>query len=284
MIATVSSRSPLADRSYHSDRRGQVRLKPSAVPWLRGARLRYGCDVHVIDISNTGILVESAQPLKPGAALVLELSGTTSTVIVPARVVRCRETFVRDQLRYRAACLFTGPLSMPVSEGETDADASETVQTVDGIADALEFPSPAEATVGEQTDASKGGQKIVVKYRDGKLLRGHTNNFSASRSQLHVSKEPQGGESVFVPVAQLKAIFFVRTFEGDPWYVEKTTFSARASGRKIEVTFHDDEVLVGSTLSYRHDGQGFFVYPADLKSNNVRVFVVLGAVRHLRFL
>jgi hypothetical protein len=25
----------------------------------------------------------------------------------------------------------------------------------------------------------------------------------------------------------------------------------------------DDEVIVGRTLSYRHDGHGFFVFPAD---------------------
>ena len=285
MIATVSSRSPLADKGFHADRRAHVRLKATAVPWLRGARLRYGCDVHVIDISATGIQVESQKPLKAGAAVVFELSSATSTVVVPARVVRCREAVVRDQLRFRAACAFTGPLAMPFSGAETAMDAGQSGQTVDEIADALEFPPQAETSGRIERDAARGTwQKIIAKYRDGRMLRGHTNSFHASRSQLQVSKQPDRGDSVFVPVAQLKAVFFVRTFEGDPWYVETTTFGSQAKGRKLEVTFNDGEVLVGSTLSYRHDGEGFFVYPADQKSNNLRVFVVLAAVRHLRFL
>jgi hypothetical protein len=285
MIATVSSRSPLTDRTYHSDRRAHVRLKPTAVPWLRGARLRYGCDVHVIDISATGIQVESTKPLKSGASVVFELSGETNTVVVPARVVRCRESVVRDQVRYRAACSFTAPLVVPVAGSETSTEESQAVQTVDDIAYALESPPAVEGSGSPETDTPKSAsQKIVAKYRDGRTLRGHTNNFHAARPQLHIFKEPNGGESVYVPVAQLKAIFFVRTFDGDPSHIEGTTFASRAGGRKLEVTFHDDEVLVGSTLSYRHDGEGFFIYPADQESNNLRVFVVLGAVRHLRFL
>ena len=43
-------------------------------------------------------------------------------------------------------------------------------------------------------------------------------------------------------------------------------------------------MLVGTTLSYRPDGQGFFVIPADPRANNLRVFVVTSAVRHVRFL
>jgi hypothetical protein len=50
------------------------------------------------------------------------------------------------------------------------------------------------------------------------------------------------------------------------------------------VTFHDGEVLVGSTISYRYEGTGFFVQPADPRSNNQRVFVILSAIQHVRFI
>jgi hypothetical protein len=42
-------------------------------------------------------------------------------------------------------------------------------------------------------------------------------------------------------------------------------------------------VLVGTTLNYRADAQGFFVVPTDPGANNTRVFVVSSAVRRVRF-
>lgn len=50
------------------------------------------------------------------------------------------------------------------------------------------------------------------------------------------------------------------------------------------MTFYDGEVLVGSTLVYRGEGNGFFLHPADSRSNNLRVFVTAGGMRHVRFL
>jgi len=52
----------------------------------------------------------------------------------------------------------------------------------------------------------------------------------------------------------------------------------------MEVTFQDGEVLVGSTLGYDPKRQGFFILPADPKSNNTRVYVVSIAVEKARYL
>jgi len=43
------------------------------------------------------------------------------------------------------------------------------------------------------------------------------------------------------------------------------------------------EVMVGSTLNYKPNGQGFFLQPASSRSNNVRIYVVTPAIRHMRF-
>jgi hypothetical protein len=56
------------------------------------------------------------------------------------------------------------------------------------------------------------------------------------------------------------------------------------TGRRLEVTFLDGEVLVGSTMNYQPHGPGFFLLPADPGSNNLRTFVVSGSTRHVRFL
>jgi hypothetical protein len=131
-----------------------------------------------------------------------------------------------------------------------------------------------------------GWQKIVVRYREGRLLKGFTHDFHPSRTQFSLwpSVNSAPSERMYVPTSQLKAVFFVRDFEGNPEYTDDRTFDSGAGGRRLEVTFADDEVLIGSTLSYRPDGIGFFVNPADSRGNNLRVFVVASAIRHVRFL
>jgi hypothetical protein len=144
-------------------------------------------------------------------------------------------------------------------------------------------PSPAEAAA----EATPGWQKIVVRYRDGNLLKGFTHDFHPSRTQFSLwsSLSAPPSERKHIPLSQLKAVFFVRDFAGNPGYQEQREFDGNAGGgRRLEVTFADGEQLVGSTLSYRPDGVGFFMIPADPLANNQRVFVVTGAVLHLRFL
>jgi hypothetical protein len=43
-------------------------------------------------------------------------------------------------------------------------------------------------------------------------------------------------------------------------------------------------VMIGSTIGYDPKRTGFFLTPADLESNNLRVFVVSSAVKGVRFL
>ena len=128
-------------------------------------------------------------------------------------------------------------------------------------------------------------QKIVVRYREGQILKGYTHDFSPARQQFSLwpSLNAASHERVIVPLARLKGVFFVRDFAGNPGYVERVESSDPQHGRRIEVTLVDDEVIVGRTLSYRPDGHGFFVIPADPLANNIRVFVVASSVRQVRF-
>ena len=84
-------------------------------------------------------------------------------------------------------------------------------------------------------------------------------------------------------LGELKAVFFVRDFAGRPDSVEETPATPGARGRKIQVTFRDGEVMVGTTLNYQAIGSGFFLAPLDPKSNNVRCFVVNSAVQDAHF-
>ena len=128
-------------------------------------------------------------------------------------------------------------------------------------------------------------QKIVARYTDGQLLKGYTPDFHGSKPQFSVwpARNAAPHERVVVPLARLKAVFFVREFGGDPDYIEQKVFESAGHGRRIEVTLLDGEVLVGTTLNYGAGGTGFFIVPADPRANNERVFVVASAVRQVRF-
>lgn len=78
-------------------------------------------------------------------------------------------------------------------------------------------------------------------------------------------------------------MFFVHNLDSHPGFASRRSVDAPARGRRIEVTFLDNEVVVGTTLNYRPDGPGFFVSPADQAANNSRIFVVASAVRRVRF-
>ena len=247
------------------NRRSEVRLSAEDASWLRGARLKYGPEVRVVDVSTGGILVES-EPLEPGANIVFELSGPKGTVLVPSRVLRSRAITNEPKPSYHVACAFKRPLSI-----ETLAAVAQDQKSVPA-----REPAPAPSS-------RVSWQRVVARFRNGRLVRGYTNDFHPSKAHLHLTPGDGASDPIFVAMAQLKAVFFVRDFAGDPARVDQNDFKGASSGRKIEVAFQDGEVLLGTTLAYR-EGGGFFVHPADAGSNNMRVFVAPGAILHVRFL
>jgi len=50
------------------------------------------------------------------------------------------------------------------------------------------------------------------------------------------------------------------------------------------VTFRDGEKLVGTSEAYNPQKLGFFLFPADGKSNNSRIFIVNKNVQKVKFL
>ena len=127
--------------------------------------------------------------------------------------------------------------------------------------------------------------KVVVRYRDGRLLKGITQNFFPNKDRFHIFlADKPSGPPTEVFIRDLKAVFVVRDFGGNPEYKERKEFGGgeKVFGTKIEVTFLDGEVLVGSTMGYDLKRQGFFIFPADPQSNNLRAFVVSVAVKHVR--
>ena len=247
-----------------SERRGHLRLGRDDIRWLRSARLKYGPDVRVIDISAGGILVETDGQLRPDSSIVFELSGPTTSVLVPSKVLRCRVAAFADAMRYEGACIF-----------------KRTPEIPELVKQALARNTP--VSVAGKTNAASW-QKVVARRLDGRLVRGYTADFHPSKLQLHLSAEPHSNGTLCLALSEMKALFFVRDFAGDRRRIDHTEFDATVQGRKVSVTFRDGETLLGTTLNYRGEGNGFFMQPADSRSNNLRVFVAPGAAQHVRFL
>ena len=130
--------------------------------------------------------------------------------------------------------------------------------------------------------------KIVVRYLDGRVSKGFTNNFMPNKDTFHLVPvdAPPGSKPLDVNIRDLKAIFFVKDFAGNPNYKEQKTFDAfqPVVGKKIRVIFRDGEEIVGTTQGYQAGRPGFFVFPADKKANAERAFVIAAATRSVSFL
>jgi hypothetical protein len=127
--------------------------------------------------------------------------------------------------------------------------------------------------------------KIVAHARDGKLLKGTTQDFFPNRPLFHIQLA-DGGESVEVRCKSLKAVFFVKSFEGDPRRQVAAGYLSgpveTKQGKKIAVRFKDGELLCGYSLTFSADREGFFMFPADPKSNNIRIYVMTAATAEVK--
>ena len=129
--------------------------------------------------------------------------------------------------------------------------------------------------------------KIVARFRDGRMLKGSTSDFVPAKESFHVAEQTAGSKPTMVHVKDLKAIFFVKDFTGRPDYTPRNEFEGdkAPAGRRIRVVFADGEVIVGTTQGYQPGRPGFFMVPADQADNNIeRCYVVSAATTEITLL
>jgi len=290
-IQLATERELDVEKARH-DRRAHRRQRAQELRWIRQARIGGGHAVAIVDLSSGGALIDSPIPLRPDSMLTLEIDGRGFNKAIQFRVVRCQIGALQPgQTIYRGACEFTTRIELPTEQPGSARvlypqrfGAADTAPTRDI---AKTPPAAAVETPQAPIETPQGltWQKIVVRYTEGQLLKGYTHDFNPARSQFSLWPSPiaKPQDRVIVPLARLKGVFFVRDFDGNPDYVERTDAGHVQHGRRIEVTLLDNEVIVGRTLNYRPDGYGFFVVPNDALVNNLRVFIVATAVRQVRF-
>lgn len=130
------------------------------------------------------------------------------------------------------------------------------------------------------TTMADKGRLVVARFTDGRVIKGTTHDFAPNKTEFHLY---EGGDertrAVALSTASLKAVFFVKSFQGNRHHKVDNSFrAASGQGRKIKVTFLDGEEMAGLTMGYSPDKPGFFLVPADPKSNNARVYVLNAAV------
>jgi len=131
---------------------------------------------------------------------------------------------------------------------------------------------------------SRSPGRVVVRYADGRVRKGYADFDPAQPSFLLAPLDDPDGEGVEITVADLKAVFFVRSFDGDPAHDEsKDLYQVRPPDtRKVKVQFRDGEELVGHTRQLDRHRTGLFFTPLDPHSNNIRVFAVFDALWGVR--
>ncbi len=103
--------------------------------------------------------------------------------------------------------------------------------------------------------------KVVAKCKDNTMRKGTTRDFFPNKSQFHL--EEMNGEILEISIEDLKAVFFVKDFEGNKTHQKSYDDNIAGAGKEIKVRFFDGETVVGYTLGYSPDRQGFFLMTAD---------------------
>ena len=130
--------------------------------------------------------------------------------------------------------------------------------------------------------------KIVVKYKNGKIVKGWSTDFGPNKEIFHLHPLEEYGKNVLgIKISSIKAVFFVKDYKGNKDYKKIRTFDGFPKGipteRKIVIIFKDGENFYGTTHSYNPERKGFYVYPIDPKDNSERVFVINPAVNSVKF-
>ena len=318
-VRVAADRAKAEARKVSDERRAHRRVPGRALDWINVARVKYGPEVSIVDLSRGGVLLESDQPLKPGSRQALEIAGAEKSIVVPFGVLRSRISALAPRgAIYRAACAFSRPLELPeLAAAAVVTEIAPSPEPVvapvvaapapvvpeppvsilqpaapEPLTDAIPrpvAPEPLMDTILREVaapaaDGTPGLQKLVARFLDGTILKGYNSDFDVNRPSFSLQTSPENGsDCVSVPLTGLKAVFFVRDFEGKAEYRERKTFVGQTPGRRVHLAFTDGEIIIGTTNGYRAGGNGFFVTPADPRANNVRIFVVSSAVRQVRF-
>jgi hypothetical protein len=116
-VFSITSRGPRkeADVAPAREQRSARRVPAAEMPSISGVRILPD-DVAgtLVNISTTGLLVESPNALRPDLKIRIRFEGTFSPALVPGRVVRCTVASMGPDgaLRYHVGMEFNSPIAL----------------------------------------------------------------------------------------------------------------------------------------------------------------------------
>jgi len=127
---------------------------------------------------------------------------------------------------------------------------------------------------------------VVIRKLDKALIKGFLDPTGYLATELEVLDRE--GRLVRIPLSEVKGVFFVRDFEGNPDRAERKIFRSRPrlAGLWVRMTFKDKEVLEALLPNdlLEIDPLGYLVTPPDVYSNNLRIFIPRTALTGLEVL
>lgn len=149
-------------------------------------------------------------------------------------------------------------------------------------------------------ESAKSSVKVVARLRDGNLIKGYLVESAEIDVNAVLREAPQAlpreiklrsadsADTISVPLDSLKALFFVKSFEGRKEYDEVKFFDKNPpiKGLWVRVRFYDSECLEGVVRNSKHHlaEPGFYLKPPDPLSNNEALYVVKDSLEDFRVL
>lgn len=125
------------------------------------------------------------------------------------------------------------------------------------------------------------GRLVAVRFLDKRVLKGRIVDFHPNREFFHV-EEPGNPAPTRVAIEGLKAIFFIKTLDGNPGHVDKRVFEERlGTEKKVWIEFSDGEKLAAWSNSSSSPRGGFYVFPVDEEANMEKAYVFRGAIQRM---
>ena len=124
----LTAKATLPVRTRRSEIHRAWRWTPAELPWVCSIHTRWGIDASVVNVSRSGVLIESPSRLAPESSIELRMRGSATTLDVPARVIRSEVSAIGIRgVKYRSAAVFDAALQVLSGEPGSAPQTSQTV-------------------------------------------------------------------------------------------------------------------------------------------------------------
>ncbi|WP_439332617.1 DUF6982 domain-containing protein, partial [Pyxidicoccus fallax] len=195
---------------------------------------------------------------RPSATAIPTVPAASTPVVVPPPAPVAQAVAAAPATRAPAV---TPAAATPVVAPVTPANRVVTREPL--------FAQPAVADSAPLTSFVEGEHRVIIHTVEGQVKRGTIRD--ADLLDEVISLEQQSGFAPEqIPGKRVKAIFFMLTAGAR---------QPQAEGQKIRVTFNDGRQVAGFSRDFKGTTPGFFVIPADQRTNTARIFIYRSSVQ-----